>query len=70
MKITDLWSAEDSKGSVDMQKYRCTVCGYVYDPSEGDPMSGVPVGTLFEDLPDSWVCPACGADKTAFEKVD
>jgi flavin reductase (DIM6/NTAB) family NADH-FMN oxidoreductase RutF/rubredoxin len=50
-------------------KYRCKVCGYVYDPSAGDPESGVSPGTPFEKLPESWVCPVCGAGKDAFEKI-
>jgi len=53
-----------------MQKYRCTVCGYVYEPEKGDPNSGVKPGTLFEDLPTNWLCPMCGADRTFFEKVN
>jgi rubredoxin len=48
-------------------KYECTVCGYVYDPAVGDPDSGIPAGTAFEDLPDGWVCPLCGAEKAKFE---
>lgn len=51
-----------------MKKYRCTVCGYIYDPAEGDPDSGVAPGTPFESIPDSWVCPVCGVDKTMFEE--
>ena len=51
-----------------MDKYECTVCGYIYDPAKGDPDSGVAEGTAFEDLPDDWVCPVCGAGKEAFEK--
>jgi len=51
-----------------MDKYVCTVCGYVYDPALGDPDSGIAAGTAFEDLPDDWVCPICGAAKDAFEK--
>ena len=51
-------------------KYRCTVCGYIYDPEKGDPDSGVKPGTPFEALPDDWVCPVCGAEKSQFEKVD
>ena len=51
-----------------MDRYVCTVCGYVYDPAEGDPESGIEPGTSFEDLPDDWVCPVCGASKDAFEK--
>lgn len=50
-----------------MDKYEC-VCGYVYDPREGDPYGGVPAGTKFEDIPDSWVCPICGLVKEGFFK--
>ncbi len=50
------------------QKYKCTVCGYVYDPENGDPDSGIAPGTKFEDLPENWVCPICGASKSDFEK--
>jgi rubredoxin len=53
-----------------MKKYRCTVCGYVYDPQNGDADGGVAAGTAFEDLPDGWCCPVCGAEKDAFEAVD
>jgi len=51
-----------------MDTYVCTVCGYVYDPAQGDPDNNVAAGTSFEDLPDDWVCPICGADKDQFEK--
>jgi rubredoxin len=50
-----------------MQKWVCVPCGYVYDPAEGDPTNGVEPGTAFEDLPDDWICPVCGVDKTFFE---
>jgi rubredoxin len=50
-----------------MQKYVCQVWGYVYDPALGDPDNGVNAGTPFENLPDEWVCPVCGADKDSFE---
>jgi rubredoxin len=50
-----------------MKKYVCSVCGYVYDPAEGDPDGGIAPGTAFENLPDSWVCPVCGAGKEDFE---
>ncbi len=53
---------------VTMQKYRCTVCNYIYDPAVGDPDGGIQPGTPFEKIPDSWVCPICGADKSQFEK--
>jgi flavin reductase (DIM6/NTAB) family NADH-FMN oxidoreductase RutF/rubredoxin len=51
-----------------MAKYRCTVCGYVYDPELGDPDGDIKPGTSFEDIPDTWVCPVCGASKDQFEK--
>ncbi|MFO7859693.1 MAG: rubredoxin [Desulfosalsimonas sp.] len=51
-----------------MDKYVCTICGYVYDPAQGDPDNGVAAGTSFEDLPDDWECPVCGAPKADFEK--
>lgn len=52
-----------------MQKWRCTICNYVCDPAKGDLGNGVAVGTSFEELPDGWVCPICGADKDMFELV-
>lgn len=53
-----------------MQKYICTVCGYIYDPQEGDEDSDIPPGTSFEDLPEDWSCPTCGAQKSDFEPYD
>jgi len=50
-----------------MQKYSCTVCGYIYDPTEGDPANGVDPGTPFEDVPANWTCPLCGVGKDMFE---
>ena len=52
-----------------MAKYRCTVCGYIYDPALGDSTQGVKQGTPFEALADNWVCPDCGVGKDMFEKV-
>jgi rubredoxin len=52
-----------------MDKYRCTVCGYIYDPAVGDPDNGVAPGTSFINLPDDWVCPQCGVGKDMFEKA-
>jgi len=49
-----------------MDKYVCSVCGYVYDPEDGDPDNGVEPGTSFEDLSDDWTCPICGATKDLF----
>ncbi|MDP8213687.1 MAG: rubredoxin [Candidatus Euphemobacter frigidus] len=51
-----------------MEKYKCMLCGYVYDPENGDPDSGIKPGTSFEDIPDDWVCPICGAGKDQFEE--
>ncbi len=47
-------------------KYECQVCGYVYDPEEGDSMSNIPAGTAFDALPEDWVCPMCGVGKDQF----
>ena len=52
-----------------MDKYRCTVCGYIYEPENGDTDSGIQPGTSFEQLPDDWVCPVCGVGKDKFEKI-
>jgi flavin reductase (DIM6/NTAB) family NADH-FMN oxidoreductase RutF/rubredoxin len=52
-----------------MAKYKCGVCGFVYDPAVGDPDSGVKPGTAFESLPADWTCPVCGADKSQFIKL-
>jgi flavin reductase (DIM6/NTAB) family NADH-FMN oxidoreductase RutF/rubredoxin len=53
-----------------MAKYKCLVCGYIYDPELGDPDGGIGPGTPFEQIPDGWVCPVCGASKDQFEKMD
>jgi len=53
-----------------LSKYRCTVCDWIYDPAKGDPDSGIEPGTAFEDIPDDWVCPECGVDKSMFEKIE
>jgi rubredoxin/putative ubiquitin-RnfH superfamily antitoxin RatB of RatAB toxin-antitoxin module len=50
-----------------MKKWKCSVCGYIYDPEKGDPDNGVEPGTAFEQLPEDWVCPLCGAGKDVFE---
>jgi rubredoxin len=52
-----------------MNKYKCLVCGYVYDPAAGDLDNGVSPGTAFENLPGDWVCPDCGVGKDQFEKI-
>ena len=57
---------EDKK----LHDYQCKVCGYIYDPEEGDPHSGIPPGTAFEDIPEDWECPVCGVTKKDFVKID
>ncbi|MGE4357961.1 MAG: rubredoxin [Candidatus Omnitrophota bacterium] len=52
-----------------MDKYKCTVCGYVYDPAKGDPEHGISPGVDFSSLPEDWVCPECGVGKDMFEKI-
>jgi len=52
-----------------MSQWKCTVCGYIYDETTGDPQAGIPGGTPFENLPETWTCPVCGAGKEAFSKV-
>ncbi|MDD4503303.1 MAG: rubredoxin [Clostridiaceae bacterium] len=51
-----------------MEKWVCSVCGYVYDSEVGDPDSGIAPGTPFEEIPENWVCPLCGVGKDMFEK--
>ncbi|HHT27426.1 MAG TPA: rubredoxin [Firmicutes bacterium] len=53
-----------------MEKYICTVCGFVYDEAQGIPDAGIPPGTKWEDLPEDWVCPICGATKDEFEQEE
>lgn len=53
-----------------MDRYVCSICGYVYDPEQGDPDNGVEPGTKWEDVPDDWECPVCGASKDDFEKEE
>jgi rubredoxin len=52
------------------KRYRCTVCDHIYDPAEGDEAGGIAPGTAFEDIPDDWVCPDCGAKKSDFELIE
>jgi rubredoxin len=53
-----------------VRRHVCIVCGFVYDPSVGDPVGGIPAGTPFEELPEGWCCPECGAQKEMFEPED
>jgi rubredoxin len=55
---------------IKMQKYVCTVCGYIYDPEVGDEDGGIAPGTAFEDIPEDWVCPQCGIGKDDFEPYE
>jgi rubredoxin len=52
-----------------MERYSCKICGHIYEPAEGDPKAGIAPGTAFEDLPEDWVCPVCGAKKAKFQPV-
>jgi len=49
-----------------MEKYKCVICGYIYDPEEGDDSCGIDPGTLFNELPSDYICPICGAGKDEF----
>ena len=51
-----------------MKRYICNVCGYIYDPADGDPENGIPPGISFEELPEDWTCPACGVGKEFFDE--
>jgi len=51
-------------------RYKCQVCGYIYDPETGDPEANVDAGTDFENIPDDWKCPLCTAGKEAFEEYE
>ena len=62
-----LYRRSSEKKGAFMTKYVCQVCGYVYDPAEGDPENKVEPGTAFKDLPKGWVCPICGAEVDQFE---
>jgi len=53
-----------------MERYRCEICGYIYDPAEGEPLAGILQGVSFEDLPADYICPVCGAGKDAFTVYD
>lgn len=69
-KTAPSYIAEKKEAAPKMAKYKCTVCGYIYDPELGDPDGGIKPGTPFENIPDDWVCPVCGASKDQFEKVE
>jgi len=52
-----------------MEQWKCTICGYIYNPETGDPEGDIPAGTSFDLLPETWMCPVCGAGKEDFTKV-
>lgn len=58
------------EGGHKVKKYVCSICGYVYDEAAGIPAAGIGPGTRWEDLPEGWVCPLCGASKDLFNPVD
>ncbi|MHC4738869.1 MAG: rubredoxin [Planctomycetota bacterium] len=62
--------AKPKLGAKLMKKYKCLLCGYIYDPTVGDPENNVAVGTAFESLPEDWVCPECGVAKNEFVSVE
>jgi len=69
-KTAPVYIEERKEVAIKAVKYKCTVCDYVYDPEKGDPESGIAPGTPFEELPEDWQCPVCGAGKEEFEKED
>ena len=62
-------STEQTLAEPQAKRWVCELCGLIYDPAEGDPDSGVPPGTPFEDIPDDWMCPICGAEKADFREL-
>jgi len=68
-KTAPSYVEEKKEEAPKMAKYKCTVCGWVYDPEIGDPDGGIATGTPFERIPDDWQCPMCGASKSEFEKI-
>ncbi len=68
-KTAPSYVEEKKEEAPKMAKYKCTVCGWIYDPEIGDPDSGIAPGTPFEKIPDDWQCPMCGASKSEFEKT-
>jgi flavin reductase (DIM6/NTAB) family NADH-FMN oxidoreductase RutF/rubredoxin len=69
-KTAPTYIEEKKEATAKMSKYKCQVCGYIYNPELGDPDGKIKPGTPFEDLPDDWTCPVCGASKDQFDKLD
>nr|WP_210035663.1 rubredoxin [Pseudonocardia parietis] len=61
---------ENATIAPEAKRWLCEPCGFIYDPEEGDPDSGIPPGTPFEDIPDDWMCPICGATKADFRELE
>jgi flavin reductase (DIM6/NTAB) family NADH-FMN oxidoreductase RutF/rubredoxin len=68
-KTAPVYVEEKKEAAQQMAKYKCTVCGWIYDPAVGDPDGNIAPGTPFEKIPESWTCPVCGAPKSDFEKI-
>jgi rubredoxin len=69
-KTAPVYVEEKKVEVIKAAKYKCSVCGYIYDPELGDPDGGIKPGTPFEEIPADWVCPVCGAAKSKFEKIE
>lgn len=63
-------SVDQTVTGTEARKWICVLCGLIYDPEEGDPDSGIEPGTRFEDIPDDWMCPICGAEKADFRELE
>ncbi len=68
-KTAPSYVEEKKEEAPKMSKYKCSVCGWIYDPAAGDPDGGIAPGTPFEKIPDNWQCPMCGAAKSEFEII-
>jgi len=67
---TEKEEKQTEDASISKQQYQCIICGFIYDPEEGDPDSGIPPGTEFEDIPEDWMCPVCGVTKNDFKPIE
>lgn len=67
--LNDSEQENEGRDKKEMKSYVCNICGYVYDPAEGDPDSGIEAGTAFKVIPEDWVCPVCGVGKDQFSEV-
>jgi len=65
-----MWSEKLKPVNLAMDRYKCVVCGYIYDPQDGDPSGGIEPGVSFNDLPADYICPVCGAGKDEFIKYE